>query len=100
MSSESTEYVFIPVEVTDEFGEPEVPAGTVEAAFTLNAVEPEGADWNPAVWVSSGDEHRVKILIGPESDVALPAGRYRPWVRMIDAPEKSVKPATNLLVIY
>jgi hypothetical protein len=100
ISSESTEYVLIPVESTDEFDVPTDPtADPVEVAFMLGKTEPEETDWTAAAWVTNGETHKVRILVGPEG-LTLAEGKYRPWIRVDANPEKPVKPAPNVLVVY
>lgn len=76
----STEYLRIAV----EDGSASIPG---EIAVIDSCAEPSEDDWKTAAW----DDGSYKLLIGPEGDLTLTAGKYVAWVRLTSPPEKVVR---------
>jgi hypothetical protein len=91
----STEYIPVPVRVS---GEPPGVTATVEMAIVDDAAsEPNGVDWNAAIWDEDG---QALLLIGPASPFgALAPNRYAVWVRVSAHPEVVVRLA-GLIEIF
>lgn len=99
LSSLSTEYVRVPVTVTDTAGTPIDPTGDpVQMAFTATRAEPDTGDWVTATWETSGSSHYARVLVGPGGTKTLTDGNWRIWVKVTDAPEVPVINAGALII--
>lgn len=55
----------------------------VRAAFLTHNGSPGSSDWKPAELVDG----KIRVLVGPDGDVELPAATYRMWGEITAAPE-------------
>jgi hypothetical protein len=93
----STEYVRVLVshKVAGAVVDPTADVG--QAAFMIPGQEPTEDDWETSSWESSGDQHWLCCLVGPDG-VALPRGTYDVWVRIADSPTFPNKKAGALVI--
>ena len=106
MSVGSLDDVRVPV-FSVQNGQPYNPtADTVEMAFpAVNNTTTSTFTWNAATWetsISGGiTTYFAVCLVGTgDGGVALPVGRYQPWVQVHDNPTVPVMPASDILTIY
>lgn len=93
----SREFVSVPVSVTVDGVDIDPTGDAVQMAFVVPGTEPQEGDWKVAEW-ETGDEHRVRILVGPAGTVTLSPGTYTAWLRITDNPERPVFPIDILVV--
>lgn len=104
ISSESLEYVRVPIEAKED-GEVVDPTGDmVEMAFIKlvdpdDMGEPTSADWNMAEWETDSGDYFARCLVGPAGTAVLDEGDYAVWVRIFDTPERPVRRSGTLTVI-
>jgi hypothetical protein len=94
----STEYVNVPVQVTQN-GEPYNPtADTVQFAFVAGSAQP--ATWYTGSWQTTVQgNYLAQCLIGPQnSGVVLAPGTYTVWLQITTDTEVPIKPAGSLLI--
>lgn len=90
ISTETLEYVFVPVTVDGAAPDPGL---VVEVAFPAESDNP--STWITATW----DTGRARVLVGTGGDVALTAGRYDVWVKVTSTPEVPARKAGVLTVV-
>lgn len=95
LSSQSTEYVLVPIPTA---GVADVTTGTVTLAFLQLQLDPDGTTtWQAAGWVTGAAPPTARVLVGP-GGLVLPAGVYRPWVKIAGfTPELPVFPSPGRL---
>jgi hypothetical protein len=80
------------------------PAGVNLTDDTVQVVAVDASDRSPTApaWRAPStiefptvDSIRVRLLIGPQGDAQLDAGRWRLWVRVVDNPEVPWVPSTE-----
>lgn len=70
-------------------------ADTVQFAFIapLPNIKPAPSDWQAGSWVTNpGPVYMAQCLVGPGGTIALAAGVYAIWVKVIDNPETFIPP--------
>jgi hypothetical protein len=67
----------------------------VRAAFVTHAGKPLDADWHDAELVDG----KIRILVGPDGDLELPAATYRMWGEITAAPELVRRPCPGVVRI-
>ncbi|WHM30206.1 hypothetical protein OH540_09245 [Streptomyces sp. BPPL-273] len=88
----STEYLHVPVTA---------PAGVslagapVQIAFVDHGDNPGDSEWQPAEWADGA----ARILIGPDSGLALGPGRYRVWINVDPAGAENIVRLSGSLTI-
>lgn len=92
---------FVPIELTETTGK-DVSTAAVTVAFLTEASKPDGS----TVWITPDSIDRptpssmvVYVLIGPAA-VNLDKGRWRPWLKITDAPETPWIPSSESVLIY
>ena len=99
ISSQSTEYVQVPIQATIA-GLPANPSGdAVALSFVPAGVNAPGT-FNPGSWdVTAQGIFLAQCLVGPGAGgVVLAPGTYQVWVRVTDNPEVPIKPAGTLTI--
>lgn len=100
IASSSTEYVNVPVQVT-EAGSPYNPtADPVYMAFIAGPVQPTLSQFNTGSFVTTVQgTYYARCLVGPSnSGVILAPGLYTIWVKITDSPEIPIRPAGTLQI--
>lgn len=88
----STEYLHVPVTA---------PAGVslagapVKIAFVDHGDNPGDSEWHAAEWADGA----ARILIGPDSALALAPGRYRVWINVDPAGAENIVRLSGSLTI-
>lgn len=95
VSSQSREYVVVPVDTVSGGQELDTAVATVEFSFTKSG---EPATWHAGDWQQVSQNVFARILVGTGGTVALADGDYTVWLKVTQTPEVVVKPAGRLLV--
>lgn len=98
MSSLSTEYVRVAVEVTKDGLLYNPTLDSVQMAFTASGIAPVSGDWKVGSWEVAGTTYWARCLVGPSGAVSLSAGIYDVWVKIMDAPEIPVRKAGSVTI--
>jgi len=103
LSTTSTEYVRVPISVT-EAGAAVVPTSdAVSMAFMTPGATPGALDFKSATWetdtTTSPDTFYARCLVGPAGVVTLTAAMYDVWVKVEDNPEIPVRKASGRLYV-
>lgn len=96
ISELSTRYMRCAVSATDSGVPIDPTAGTVEFAFMTGTAQPGDLDWKVGSWETTSSDYFGRCLIGPEGTVALPAGTYTVWIKLVLAPETVVESVGDL----
>jgi hypothetical protein len=103
LSHLSTEYILIPVAVTNA-GAPYNPTSdTVQFAFMPNSVQqPVTSDWVNGSWETVSTNfiypYNAKCLVGPNGSTALTLGVYVVFLKITDSPEIPVRAVAQLTI--
>jgi hypothetical protein len=84
ISSQRREHVFVPVPAAP-VAEAALITGSVALAFLELHADPDGTTtWLPSRWEPGASPPTIRTLVGPGGPpaAALPAGDYRPWVKL------------------
>ena len=92
MSHLSTQYIFIPVNVTENGSLYNPTSDTVQFAFMPTATQvPQSGDWIAGSWNAVAANilypYQAKCLVGPAGTITLGIGTYIIYVRITDNPE-------------
>ena len=98
ISSESLEYVRVPVSATDNGASVDPTDDTVNMAFLASGIEPDVADWQTAEWETDNGTYYARCLVGPGGTIELENGKYVVWVKIIDNPEIPVRSVGTLQI--
>lgn len=100
ISSLSTQYVKVPVTITENDVVIDPTTDDVEFAYTADATtEPEESDWVDGLWETAAGRYLAKVLTGPTGGVVDPGdGAWQLWVRISHAPETIVMPAGTVVI--
>lgn len=95
----STIYVKVPISGTLDGAAIDVTQDSVYLAIVSRGTDaPAAGDWYAGDWETNGATTSARLLVGPEGDLDLPAGRYDVWTKVIDSPEIPVDKAGVLVV--
>lgn len=98
-SSLDTEYVEIPVSAVIAGTSHDPTGDVVSFAFLLAGTNPATGDWHTGSWSSGPSGYVALCLVGPGAGgVALAAGAYLVWTRIVDNPEIPIKPVARLTI--
>lgn len=74
----------------------------VRAAVVPTGTTPVEANWKAASWLGTLNNRRIRVLMGPGSDVgALTVGvTYRMWAEITGSPEKPTVVSENRIEVF
>jgi len=73
---------------------------TASAAFIPSSAKPASGDWKTCTWDTSLiGTYRAACLIGTGGAVALPAGEYYAWLRLVDPGGETVIRQVGQLIV-
>jgi len=103
ISSQSKEYVRIPISAYEAGSLVDPTSDAIEMAFTTGA-DPVANDWKTASWETDSSTtpttYYARLAVGPGGSVTLTVGFYTVWVRVTDNPEIPVIEVPGLVEIY
>lgn len=100
ISVTSTQYLELGLEVDETISN--ITSLVVRAAVVPVSTTPVEGDWKAAGWIGSANKRKVRVLVGPTSDVGtLVIGtHYRMWVEVTGSPEKPRVVSDNRVVAF
>lgn len=106
ISSQSKEYLKVPVSARDSGGVVDPTGSPVAFAFLAPEVTPDVATtWTSGSWETAtqpgtgADIYKARCLIGPSGAITLSAGSYDVWIRVTHNLEAVMRKAGSIRII-
>jgi hypothetical protein len=98
ISALSTRFLRCTVSATNQGNVVDPTGDSVQFAFKQNDEVPTDADWVDGSWETSGSDYLARALVGPGGAIALVAGSYKVWIKIVIAPETLVESVGDLTI--